>query len=60
MNDQMGAGAPPMPKQIPVRATKIDRNARVNVQYVDGTVKKDVKYKSVENDLMSGKAMLIE
>ena len=63
MNDQMGAGAPPMPpmpKQMPVRNTKIDRNARVNVQYVDGTVKKDVKYKSIENDLMNGKAMLIE
>ena len=59
-NNAAGAGAPPMPKQMPVRHTKIDRNARVNVQYIDGTVKKDVKYKSVENDILTGKAMLVE
>ena len=59
-NNAMGAGAPPMPKQIPIRHQKIDRNARVNVQYGDGTVKKDVKFKSVENDVMSGKAMIVE
>jgi preprotein translocase subunit SecA len=64
-NNAMGAGAPPMPaevrpKQAPVRHTKIDRNARVTVQYGDGTVKKDVKFKSVENDVMSGKAVIVE
>jgi preprotein translocase subunit SecA len=63
-NNAMGAGAPPMPpmppRQAPVRVAKMDRNARVNVQYVDGSVKRDVKFKSVENDVMSGKAMLIE
>ncbi|CCG98648.1 preprotein translocase, SecA subunit [Fibrella aestuarina BUZ 2] len=59
-NNAAGAGAPPMPKQLPVRNAKIDRNARVTVQYIDGTVKKDVKYKSVEADIMSGKAMLVE
>jgi len=30
------------------------------VQYADGSIKRDVKYKTVENDLASGKAMLIE
>jgi preprotein translocase subunit SecA len=30
------------------------------VQYIDGTVKRDVKYKSVEADLMNGKAMLVD
>lgn len=49
-----------MPK-APVRATKMaNRNDRVNVQYKDGSVKKDVKYKHVENDIMNGKAVLID
>ncbi|GAB4015124.1 preprotein translocase subunit SecA [Spirosoma koreense] len=61
-NDAMGAGAPPMPpqRQAPARVVKLDRNARVNVQYADGSVKRDVKFKTVENDVVSGKAMLIE
>ncbi|MCX6214040.1 preprotein translocase subunit SecA [Spirosoma sp.] len=60
-NNAMGAGAPPMaPRQAPVRVAKLDRNARVNVQYVDGSVKRDVKFKTVENDVVSGKAMLID
>ncbi|GAB3547816.1 preprotein translocase subunit SecA [Spirosoma fluminis] len=60
-NNAMGAGAPPMsPRQAPARVAKLDRNARVNVQYADGSVKRDVKFKTVENDVVSGKAMLIE
>ena len=61
-NDAMGAGAPPMPaqRQAPVRVVKLDRNARVNVRYADGSEKRDVKFKTVENDVVSGKAMLIE
>ena len=61
-NDAMGAGAPPMPvqRQAPLRVAKLDRNARVNVQYPDGSVKRDVKFKTVENDIVSGKAMIIE
>ncbi len=65
-NNAMGAGAPPMPprpmppRQAPVRVAKMDRNARVSVQYADGSVKRDVKFKTVENDVVSGKAMLIE
>ncbi|MBC7572593.1 MAG: preprotein translocase subunit SecA [Spirosoma sp.] len=59
-NNAMGAGAPPMPRQEPIRAVKVDRNARVSVQYTDGSVKRDVKYKTIENDLISGKAMLVE
>ncbi|GAB3708036.1 preprotein translocase subunit SecA [Spirosoma flavus] len=61
-NNAMGAGAPPMPaqRQAPARVAKLDRNARVNVQYVDGSVKRDVKFKTVENDVISGKAMLID
>ncbi len=59
-NNQAGAGAPPMPKQAPVKVVKVDRNASVTVQYADGTIKKDVKYKKVEADLLSGKARLAE
>ncbi len=60
-NDAMGAGAPPMPpRQEPTRVMKVDRNARVSVQYADGSVKRDVKFKTVESDVLSGKAMLID
>ncbi|QIP12017.1 preprotein translocase subunit SecA [Spirosoma aureum] len=62
-NNAMGAGSPPMPVEPPrqpARVAKLDRNARVNVQYADGSVKRDVKFKTVENDVVSGKAMLIE
>jgi preprotein translocase subunit SecA len=48
-------------KQTPVRAQHIaNRNDRVNVQYMDGTVKRDVKYKSVEEDVQSGRAVLVD
>ena len=51
----------PAVKQAPVRVQKVaNRNERVNVQYADGSVKRDVKYKTVENDVMSGKAVLID
>jgi preprotein translocase subunit SecA len=47
-------------KVAPRHAIKIaDRNQRVNVQYQDGTVKKDVKYKTVENDVERGIAVVI-
>jgi preprotein translocase subunit SecA len=60
-NNAMGAGAPPMPRQAPTRVVKIaNRNEKVNVQYADGSVKRDVKYKTVENDIESGRAMLID
>ncbi len=43
----------------PLRVEKIGRNERVTVKYLDGTVKKDVKYKSVEDDVVAGKAVLV-
>lgn len=36
------------------------RNDRVNVQYADGKLLKDVKYKSVEQDIENGKCIIIE
>ena len=38
---------------------KHDRNEKVSVKYMDGTVVKDVKYKKVENDLLAGKCRII-
>jgi len=39
---------------------KIGRNEKITVRYHDGTVKADVKYKKVENDLMADKCILVE
>jgi preprotein translocase subunit SecA len=45
----------------PRQAIKIaDRNQRVTVQYQDGSIKENVKYKAVEADVESGKAVLVE
>lgn len=45
----------------PIQSQKIaSRNQRVNVQYTDGSVKKDVKYKTVEEDIKSNKCVLID
>ena len=47
--------------QMPAKSEKVyGRNDRVKVQYQDGTVKEDVKFKSVENDVNSGQAVIIE
>ncbi|TAG67450.1 MAG: preprotein translocase subunit SecA, partial [Runella slithyformis] len=48
-------------RQAPVKAVKIaDRNQKVTVQYRDGHVVKDVKYKKVENDVASGQCVVVE
>ena len=36
------------------------RNDKVSVKYVDGKIKKDVKYKSVEQDLSDSRCVIIE
>ena len=53
---------PPVQQQTqPVQSQKIaSRNQRVNVQYADGSVKKDVKYKTVEDDIKNNKCVLID
>jgi len=52
---------PPAEKPSPVKSQKIaSRNQRVSVQYSDGTIKKDVKYKTVEQDVKDNKCVLIE
>jgi preprotein translocase subunit SecA len=52
---------PPVERSAPVRSEKIyGRNDRVNVQYLDGSMKQDVKYKTVEEDLKSNNCVIIE
>ncbi len=52
---------PPVEKVAPVKSEKIHgRNDRVNVQYTDGTVRKDVKFKQVEDDIRNNKCVLID
>jgi preprotein translocase subunit SecA len=49
------------PKVMPVKVVKIaGRNDRVSVKYMDGTVKKDVKYKTVEEDVENNRCIIIE
>ncbi len=45
----------------PAKSQKIaSRNTRVTVQYTDGSLKKDVKFKVVEEDVRNGKCVIIE
>jgi preprotein translocase subunit SecA len=49
------------PKMQPRQSQNIiGRNERVSVQYPDGTVKKDVKFKTVEEDVNQNKCVLLE
>lgn len=56
-----GNRPPVQQHSTPVQSQKIaSRNQRVNVQYADGSVKKDVKYKTVEDDIKNNKCVLID
>eukprot|EP01132_Coremiostelium_polycephalum_P000051 gene51-74_t len=47
-------------RHFPAQSQKVmNRNERITVQYQDGTLREDVKYKSVEEDLASGKCVLM-
>ncbi len=59
-NDYHDPSQKSVEKVAPRQAIKIaDRNQRVTVQYQNGEVKKDVKYKTVENDVEKGIAVVI-
>jgi len=48
-------------KVMPVKSEKVaNRNDKVSVQYPDGRVLKDVKYKKVEDDIIHGRCIVIE
>ena len=38
----------------------MNRNDKVSVQYMDGSVRRDIKYKAVEEDIINNKCVLIE
>ena len=44
---------------LPASVDKIGRNEKVSVRYEDGTVKKDIKYKKVADDLSAGRCELL-
>ena len=49
------------PKPPPLKSQKIiGRNQRVTVQYQDGTVRENIKFKNVEEDLANERCVLIE
>jgi len=55
------ADLPVMEKQQPVRAQKVaNRNDKVSVQYMDGRIVRDVKYKTVEDDLENNRCVLLD
>jgi preprotein translocase subunit SecA len=58
---QQQPNRPPQEKVMPVRSEKVaNRNDKVSVQYTDGRVLKDVKYKTVEDDIRNNKCIIIK
>jgi preprotein translocase subunit SecA len=52
---------PPAEKIVPMRSQKVaNRNDLVSVQYADGSIKRDVKYKKIEEDLKNNRCIIIE
>ena len=58
--EDMGPDDVPAMKQTPVRSQKVaNRNEKVTVQYMDGRIVSDVKYKTVEDDLLHNRCVLV-
>jgi preprotein translocase subunit SecA len=54
-------GRPPQEKVMPLKSEKVaNRNDKVTVQYTDGRVLKDVKYKKVEEDIKHNRCIVID
>jgi len=54
-------GRPPQEKVMPVKSEKLaNRNDKVTVQYTDGRILKDVKYKKVEDDIHNNRCIVID
>ncbi len=52
---------PPQEKVMPAKSDKLaGRNDKVSVQYTDGKVLRDVKYKKVEDDILNNRCIIIE
>jgi len=53
--------APPIPKSQPIKADKIaNRNDRVTVRYFNGELKRDVKFKTVEEDILANRCVVVD
>jgi preprotein translocase subunit SecA len=51
----------PAAKPQPVRAEKIaSRNDRVSVRYFNGELRRDVKYKTVEEDILANRCVIVD
>ncbi len=60
-NGSTAMQAPAPEKIMPAHSQKVaGRNDRVSVQYMDGRVVKDVKYKTVEQDLIQNRCIILE
>jgi preprotein translocase subunit SecA len=60
-SQQSHPNRPPQEKVMPVKSEKLaNRNDKVSVQYPDGRVLKDVKYKKVEDDIVNNRCIIIE
>jgi preprotein translocase subunit SecA len=58
---QAQTSRPAQEKVMPVKSEKLaNRNDKVNVQYADGRVLRDVKYKKVEDDIQNNRCVLID
>ncbi len=54
-------GRPPQEKVMPIKSEKVaNRNDKVNVQYTDGRIVKDIKYKKVEDDVLNNRCIVID
>jgi preprotein translocase subunit SecA len=52
---------PPQEKVMPIKSEKLaGRNDKVSVQYPDGKVLRDVKYKKVEDDILHNRCIIID
>ncbi|MBL6449672.1 preprotein translocase subunit SecA [Fulvivirga sp. 29W222] len=60
-SDNAQTNRPPAEKTMPIKSEKIvGRNDKVTVQYMDGHIEKDVKFKKVEEDIRNNKCVLVE
>jgi preprotein translocase subunit SecA len=54
-------GRPPQEKVMPAKSQKVaNRNDKVSVQYTDGKILRDVKYKKVEDDVLNNRCIIID
>lgn len=61
LGNRGGENRPPAEKTAPIKSEKIaSRNQRVTVQYTDGKLVKDVKYKTVEDDIKNNRCVIVE